>query len=161
MSWSALFDRTHILKGVPVDADIELQCRKCKTLFRTKNAYYIGYSDISYADPDEEGSCNHDIKTLKPTKKWFPTREIHEQVKDPSWASLFDYSHILEGAPVDADIELQCRKCKAIFRTMNAYYVGYSEVNYVNIDNADRCKHSFNDLRSTRRWFPKSHHDRT
>ena len=40
MSRSALFDRTNILKGVPVDADIELQCRKCKALFRTMYAYY-------------------------------------------------------------------------------------------------------------------------
>ncbi len=57
MSWSALFDRTHILKGTPVDADIELQCRKCKTFFHTRNAYYIGYSDISYADPEEKASA--------------------------------------------------------------------------------------------------------
>ncbi len=69
MSWSALFDRTHILKDVPVDADIELQCRKYKTLFHARNAYYIGYSAISYADPEEEGRCGHDIIELKPTKK--------------------------------------------------------------------------------------------
>jgi len=29
MGWSALFDHTHIVKGVPVDAEIELQCRIC------------------------------------------------------------------------------------------------------------------------------------
>ncbi len=40
MSWTALFDRAHIVKGVPVDAEIELQCR-----------------------------CTHDLKELKPTKK--------------------------------------------------------------------------------------------
>ena len=151
MSWSALFDRTHILKGVPVDADIELQCRKCKTLFRTKNAYYIGYSDISYADPDEEGTCNHDIKALKPTNKWFPTREIHEQVKDPSWASLFDYSHILEGVPVDADIELQCRKCNNLFYTKNAYYIGYSEIFYSNPEEEGKCGHDIKDLKPAKR----------
>ncbi len=50
MSWSALFDHTHIVKGVQVDADIELQCRKCKTLFLTMNAYYIGYSEDTHHD---------------------------------------------------------------------------------------------------------------
>ncbi len=84
MSRSALFDRTHILKGVPVDADIELQCRKCKAFSRTRNAYYIGYSYISYADPEEEGSCTHDLGELKPTNKWFLLGEIHKQAGDPS-----------------------------------------------------------------------------
>lgn len=46
MSCSPLFDHTNILKGVPVDAEIELKCRKCKTRFSTLNAYYIGYSEI-------------------------------------------------------------------------------------------------------------------
>ncbi len=53
MSWSALFDRTHILKEIPVDADIDLKCRKCKTLFHTKKAYYIGYLEIFYINPEE------------------------------------------------------------------------------------------------------------
>ncbi len=152
MSWSALLDRAHILKGVPVDAEIELQCRKCRTLFRTKNAYYVGYSDISYADPDEKGSCNHDIKDLKPTNKWFLTREIHEQVKDSSLASLFDYSHILEGVPVDAYIELQCKTCKTHFYTMNAYFIGYSEIFYSNPEEQDKCGHGLKELKLTKRW---------
>ncbi len=160
MSWSPLFNRTHILKGVPVDAEIELQCKKCKTLFHTLNAYYIGYSAIRYADPEED-SCNHDITLLKPTKKWFPSREIHNKFTDGSWASLFDYSHIIEGVPINADIELQCRKCKILFRTMNAHYIGYAEVNYVNINEVGNCKHSLEDLRATKRWFPKPHHDKT
>ncbi len=161
MTWSALFDRTHILKGVPVDADIELQCRRCKTLFRTRNAYYIGYSEIHYTNPKEKGSCGHDIKELQPTNNWLPNREIHQKFTDGSWASLFDYSHILEGVPIDADIELQCRKCKTLFRTMNAYYIGYSEINYINHDETGRCKHNLNDLRATKRWFPKPQHDKT
>jgi len=108
-------------------------------------------SNISYADPDEEGSCNHDIKDLKPTNKWFPTREIHEQVKDSSWASLFDYSHILEGAPVDAYIELQCKSCKTHFYTMNAYYIGYSEIFYSNPEEQDKCGHDLKELKLTKR----------
>ena len=161
MSWSALFDRTHILKGVPVDADIELKCRKCKTLFHTRNTYYIGYSDVNYANPKEEGKCEHGIKDLKPTNKWFPTREVHKQVDDPSWVSLFDYSHILEGVPVDADIDLQCRKCKTLFRTMNAYYIGYSEIEYVNTNEVSKCKHNLKDLQTTGRWFAEPHHEKT
>ena len=70
MPWTALFDRTHIVKGVPVDAEIELQCRKCQTLFHTMNAYYIGYSPVNYANPADEGRCTHDLKELKPTKKY-------------------------------------------------------------------------------------------
>jgi len=35
MAWSALFDRTRIARGVPVDAESELQCSKCGTRFRT------------------------------------------------------------------------------------------------------------------------------
>jgi uncharacterized C2H2 Zn-finger protein len=72
MSWSPLFDRTHIVKVVPVDAEIELQCRKCQTLFHTMNAYYIGYSPVNYANPEEVGKCNHNIEDLKTTKRWFP-----------------------------------------------------------------------------------------
>lgn len=159
MSWSALFDRTHILKDVPVDADIELQCRKCKTLFRTRNAYYIGYSAISYADPEEEGSCEHDITELEPTNKWFPIREIHKKFSDGSWVSLFDYSHIIEGAPIDVNIELRCKKCNTLFYTMNAYYIGYSEIFYVNPEEEGKCKHSLKDLPATKNWFPKPHHD--
>jgi len=55
MSWTSLFDYSHLLEGVPVDAVIELQCRKCNTLFHTKNAYYIGYSEIFYVNPEEKG----------------------------------------------------------------------------------------------------------
>ena len=72
MSWSAMFDETHILRGVPVDADIELKCRKCNTLFYTKNAYYVGYSEVYYANPEEQGKCSHSLKHMKPTKRWFP-----------------------------------------------------------------------------------------
>jgi phage FluMu protein Com len=153
MSWSALFDRTHILKEVPVDADIELQCRKCKTLFHTKNAYYIGYSAISYAVPEEEGICGHDLTELEPTKKWFPIREIHKKFSDGTWASLFDYSHILEGVPIDADIELQCRRCKTLFYTKNAYFIGYSDIHYVNPTEEGRCSHDLNEIRPTKRYF--------
>ncbi len=46
---------------VKIDVDIELQYRTCKTLFHNRNAYYIGCSDISYTNPEEEGSCGHDI----------------------------------------------------------------------------------------------------
>ena len=70
MSWSPHFDRTHIVKGVPVDAEIELQCRKCQTLFRTANAYHVGYSPVNYAIPADEGRCTHDLKELIPTKKY-------------------------------------------------------------------------------------------
>jgi phage FluMu protein Com len=159
LSWSALFDRTHILKEVPVDANIELQCRKCKTLFHTKNAYYIGYSVISYANPEEEGICGHDITELKPTKMWFPIREIHKKFSDGTWASLFDYSHILEGVPIDADIELKCKKCNILFYTMNAYYIGYSEIYYVNPEEEGKCNHSLKEVTITINWFPKPHHD--
>ncbi len=76
------------------------------------------------------------------------------------WSSLFDHTHILKGVPVDADIELQCRICKTLFRTMNAYYIGYAEVNYMSINEEGRCKHSLSDLRATKRWFPKPHHDK-
>lgn len=151
MSLSALFDRTHILKGVPIDADIELQCRRCKTLFRTRNAYYTGYSYISYADPEEEKNCTHDLRELKPTKKWFPLREIHKQAGDPSWASLFDYSYILEGVPVDADIELHCKSCKTHFYTMNAYYIGYSEIFYSDPEEQGKCGHDLKELKLTKR----------
>ena len=155
MSWSALFDRTHILKGVPVDADIELQCNKCKTFFHTRNAYYVGYSGINYANPDEKGKCEHGIKDLKPTNKWFPTREIHKQANDPSWVSLFDYSHILEGVPIDADIELQCRKCKALFYTENAYYIGYSKIFYSEPEEEGKCTHDLKELKPTNKWHRK------
>ncbi len=151
MSWSALFDRTHILKEVPVDADIELQCRKCKTLFHTKNAYYIGYSAISYAVPEEEGICGHDLTELEPTKKWFPIREIHKKFNDISWASLFDYSHILEGVPIDSDIELQCRRCKTLFYTKNAYFIGYTDIYYANPEEQGRCNHGLKNLKATGR----------
>ena len=152
MSWSALFDRTHILKGVPVDADIELQCRKCKTLFHTKNAYYIGYSSISCADSKEKGSCGHDITDLQPTNNWLPIREIHKKFNDGSWSSLFDYSHILEGAPVDADIELQCQKCKTLFHTKNAYYIGYSDIQYKDPAKHGKCNHDLKDLVPTKKY---------
>lgn len=155
MSWSPLFDRTHILKGVPVDAEIELQCRRCKTLFRTMNAYYIGYSEVIYLNPNEQGRCGHDPKDLKPTGSWFPGRDIHNKADDGSWASLFDYSHILEGVPVDADIELKCTKCKTLFHTRNAYYIGYSEIFYLNPEEEGRCKHGLESLKTTRRWFPR------
>jgi len=155
MSWSALFDRTHILKGVPVDADIELQCRKCKTFFRTRNAYYIGYSDINYADPQKEKNCTHNLEDLKPTNKWFPLREIHKQAGDPAWASLFDYSHILEGVPVDAYIELQCKTCNTNLYTINAYYIGYAEIFYASPEEQGRCKHDLKELRPTKRWQNK------
>ena len=161
MAWSPLFDRTHILKGVPVDAEIELQCKRCKTLFSTMNAYHIGYSEIHYISHDETGRCNHDLKELQPTHNWYPSRDIHQKFSDGSWSSLFDYSHILDGAPIDADIELQCSKCKTLFRTLNAYYIGYSSINYVNQDEVGKCKHSLKDLRATKRWFPKSHHGKT
>ncbi len=62
MTRSPLFDRTHIVKGVPVDAEIELQCRKCQTLFHTMNAFYIGYSPVNYANPEEQGKCTHALK---------------------------------------------------------------------------------------------------
>jgi len=101
MGWSALFDQTHIVKGVPVDAEIELQCSVCGTHFRTANAYHVGYSPVHYANPAEEGRCTHSIKNLKPTNNWFPTREIHKQAIDDSWVSLFDYSHILENGTLE------------------------------------------------------------
>ena len=160
MSWSALFDRTHILKGVPVDSEIELQCKRCRTLFRTMNAYYIGYSEINYINQEEAGRCRHNLSELQTTTNWFPSREIHQNFTDSTWASLFDYSHIIEGAPIDADIELQCRKCKTLFRTLNAYYIGYSTINYVNHDEMGQCNHSLKDLKATKRWFPKSHHEK-
>ena len=153
MAWSSLFDHTHILKGVPVDAEIELQCRRCRTLFRTLNAYHIGYSEINYVNGDEAGRCKHNLSELQPTNNWFPSREIHRKFTDGSWASLFDYSHILEGAPIDADIELQCRRCKTLFRTMNAYYIGYSEVHYLNLDEVGKCSHDLGDLRPTKRYY--------
>jgi len=156
MSWSPLFDRTHFLKGVPVDAEIELKCKKCRTRFRTLNAYYIGYSEIHNINPDEQGKCTHSIKDLEPTKNWFFTRDIHKQASDGLWASLFDYSHILEGAPIDADIELKCRRCKTLFNTKNAYYVGYSEIFYANPEEQGKCNHSLNDMKSTKKWFPVS-----
>jgi len=155
MGWSALFDHTHIVKGVPVDAEIELQCSICGTHFRTANAYNVGYSPVRYANPAEEGRrCTHSIKDLKPTNNWFPTREIHKQAIDDTWVSLFDYSHILEGAPVDADIELQCRKCKTLYFTKNAYYIGYSPVHYANPADQGRCTHDLKELRPTKRYSP-------
>ncbi len=153
MAWSALFDRTHILKGISVDAEIELQCRKCNTLFYTINVYYIGYADIRYVNPEEKERCSHSIKELVPTKKWNPVRDIRNRAADPSWTSLFDYSHILEGAPVDANIELECRKCKTLFLTKNTYYIGYSEIFYVNPDDKGNCKHGLEELKPTKRWF--------
>jgi len=69
LSWSSLFDKSHILKGVPIDADIELQCRCCRSLFKTKNAYHIGYSEICYVNPEEQDKCNHQLKDIKPTKR--------------------------------------------------------------------------------------------
>lgn len=153
MPWSPLFDNTHILKGVPVDADIELKCKNCKTLFRTLNAYYIGYSEIHYTNPEEQGKCNHDLKDLEPTKKWFPTREIHKQTTNGSWVSIFDHSHILDGVPVDADIELQCSRCKILFFTKNAYYVGYSELFYANPEEQGKCNHDLKDLKPTKRYY--------
>ena len=156
MSWSTMFDRTHILRGVPVDADIELRCRLCRTLFKTKNAYYIGYSEIYNINPNEQGKCNHGLKSLEPTNNWFPSRDIHEEMSDGSWASIFDYSHILEGVPVDADIELKCRSCNTLFYTKNAYYVGYSEVFYVDPEEQGKCNHNLKDIRPTKRWFPDS-----
>ena len=71
MAWSSLFDHTHILKGVTVDAEIELQCRRCRTLFRTMNAYYIGYSEVHYVNHGEVGKCKHDLGDLRPTKRYF------------------------------------------------------------------------------------------
>jgi hypothetical protein len=62
MGWSALFDQTHIVKGVPVDAEIELKCSICDTRFRTANAYHVGYSPVKNANPAEEGRCTHDLK---------------------------------------------------------------------------------------------------
>ncbi len=152
MTWSALFDRTHTLKGVPVDADIELQCRKCKTLFRTRNAYHTGYSEIHYADSGEKGGCKHDITELQATNNWFPNREIHKKFTDGSWASLFDYSHILDGVPIDAEIELQCNKCKKLFYTKNAYYVGYSGIFYTKSEEEGQCRHDLKELKPTKRY---------
>ena len=156
MSWSSLFDKSHILKGVPIDAGIELQCRHCKILFKTKNTYYIGYSEIFYSNSKEASRCNHDTRDLKPTNNWFPSKDIHKELKDGSWASIFDYTHIIEGAPVDADIELKCKRCNTLFYTKNAYYVGYSEVFYVNSEEQGICKHLLRDLKLTNRWFPAS-----
>ena len=154
MSWSSLFDKSHILKGVPIDADIELQCRQCGILFKTRNAYHIGYSEIHFINPEEVSKCHHSMKHLQLTNNWFPTREIHKDFIDGSWASLFDYSHILEGVPVDADIELICIKCKTLFYTKNTYYVGYSEVFYLNPEEQGKCNHGLRDLKLTKRWFP-------
>ena len=53
MSWSALFDRTHIVKGFPVNAEIKLQCSKCGTRFRTTDAYHVDCSPVNYANPAE------------------------------------------------------------------------------------------------------------
>jgi uncharacterized C2H2 Zn-finger protein len=156
MSWSPLFDRTHILKGVPVDADIELRCKRCRTLFKTKNAYHIGYSEILYSNSKEIGQCNHDLKSLEPTNNWFPIREIHKEFSDGLWASLFDYSHILEGAPIDADIELKCRKCNTKFQTKNAYYIGYSELFYLHPEEQGKCNHDLKDIILTKKWFSDS-----
>ncbi len=156
MSWSPLFDRTHILKGVPVDAEIELKCRRCNTLFKTKNAYHIGYAKIQYINPEEAGKCDHELKHLQPTNKWFPLRDIHKEMSDGSWVSLFDYSHILEGVPVDADIELECCRCKTRYYTLNTYYVGYAEIYYFNPEEKGKCNHDLKDLRPTRRWLPAS-----
>lgn len=154
MGWSALFDQTHIIKGVPVDAQIELQCKKCKTLFYTTNAYYIGYSEISYANSEEKGQCIHGRKSLEPTNNWLPTREIHKEVGDGSLASLFDYSHILDGVPIDADIELQCKRCKRKFYTKNAYYVGYSGIFHVEPAETGKCDHDIKNLKPTKRYYP-------
>ena len=89
MSWSALFDSTHIVKGVPVDADIELQCRLCRTYFYTSNAYYIGYSNLNYLKPEDEGKCGHNLKNLKPTGNWFVRRDIQ---KGPRTGPGFHFS---------------------------------------------------------------------
>lgn len=156
VSWSALFDKTHILKGVPADAEIELKCKKCKTLFRTLNAYYIGYSEIHYINPNEQSKCSHDLKSLEPTNNWFPTRDIHNQMSGGSWASIFDYSHIIEGVPVDTDIELKCKRCNTLIYTKNAYYVGYSEICYVNSEEEEKCNHDIKNLKPTKRFFPDS-----
>jgi uncharacterized C2H2 Zn-finger protein len=152
MAWSALFDNTHILRGVPVDAEIELKCNKCGILFRTLNAYHVGYSEVNYLNPDEADRCSYDHKVLQPTGSWFPSREIHKKFADGSWASLFDYSHIVEGAPIDAEIELQCRQCKTLFLTKNCYYISYSEIHYANPEEHGRCKHSLKDLKPTKRF---------
>ncbi len=154
MSWSPLLDHTHILKEVPVDADIELKCRQCGTHFKTKNAYYIGYSEIQNINSGEQ--CSHDLKELEPTGNWFPVREIHKEMSDDSWVSIFDYSHIVEGVPVDADIELQCRKCNTRFTTINAYYIGYSELFYLNPTEQGQCNHSLKEIKPTKKWFPNS-----
>ena len=153
MAWSALFDHTHIVKGVPVDADIELRCKKCRTLFYTRNAYYIGYSEINYLNPEEKGRCKHDIKELAPTKNWFPLRDIHKELTGKDSFSLFDYSHILEGVPIDADIELECEECGTLFYTKNAYYIGYSEITYANPADTGRCNHSLDKLKPTRKYI--------
>ena len=155
MSWSALFDSTHIVKGVPVDADIELECRLCRTYFYTANAYYIGYSDLNYLKPEDEGKCGHNLKELRPTGNWFVRRDIHKRAQDGAWVSLFDYSHIVEGIPVDGDIELECRICKTLFYTKNAYYIGYSVIYYLNPQEEGRCGHDLKHLRATKSWFPK------
>jgi uncharacterized C2H2 Zn-finger protein len=149
---SPLFDRTHIVKGVPVEAEIELQCRKCQTLFHTINAYYIGYSPVNNANPQEQGKCTHALKNLVQTNNWFPGREVHKQAGDGSWTTLFDYSHILEGAPVDADIELECKKCKTLFYTKNAYYIGYSDIHYANPKEEGLCNHDLQELKPTKRY---------
>ena len=154
MSWSPLLDHTHLLKGVPVDADIELKCRRCGTLFKTKNAYYIGYSEILNINLGEQ--CSHDLKELETTGNWFPSREIHHEMTEGSRASIFDYSHIVEGVPIDADIELKCRKCNTKFQTKNAYYIGYSELFYLNSEEQGKCNHGLKDIKSTKKWFPNS-----
>ncbi len=64
-----LFDRTHILSGVPADTFIELLCG---ALFKTKNAYYVDYAKAYYENFEEQGKCNHNFKDIKPVKGWFP-----------------------------------------------------------------------------------------
>ncbi len=152
MAWSPLFDHTHIIKGVPVDAEIELECQKCGIVFRTTNAYHIGHSPVTYADSAEQGRCSHSLENLKPTNNWYPTRDIHKQASDGSWVSLFDYSHIVEGVPIDAEIELQCRKCKTLFYTKNTYYIGYTDIHYANPEEKAHCNHSLKDLKPRKRY---------
>ncbi len=125
------------------------------------NAYHVGYSEVNYLNPDEANRCSHDHKVLQPTGNWFPSREIHKKFADGAWASLFDYSQIVEGVPIDAEIELQCNKCNTRFYTMNAYYIGYSELFYVNPEEEGKCKHSLKNLQATKNRFSKPHSDNT
>ena len=69
MAWSALFDHTHIVKGVPVDAEIELRCSKCGTRFPNAKALvaYAGLDATVRASGQFEGTRNRISKRGSPT----------------------------------------------------------------------------------------------